>query len=158
MSRIIWNECQIIRSGSRKGQSMYGILYFNNASHSSQYRISNNMSILLYIIYQLLESYLQWHSHHSLVDYFGQDPSVRHTVTCLKMASKSDKDVVLDLLKYSDQRVRVKFQVLMRTDPNKLLHLLHHLCINLQIIPVVGLTDWLWISMLIRVDAKLTES
>lgn len=28
------------------------------------------------------------------------------------MASKGDKDVVLDLAKYSDQRVRVKFQVL----------------------------------------------
>ena len=31
------------------------------------------------------------------------------------MASKNDKDVVLDLAKYSDQRVRVKFQVMRST-------------------------------------------
>ena len=30
------------------------------------------------------------------------------------MASKGDKDVVLDLAKYSDQRVRVKFQVYLK--------------------------------------------
>lgn len=32
-----------------------------------------------------------------------------------EMASKNDKDVVLDLAKYSDQRVRVKFQVIRLT-------------------------------------------